>query len=72
MILYEPKFVGGGDAITKYTIDHVPNEPIFLNLMNKNNMALRNLSARLVKYDGSRVPIAGPMSINLLIKGPDE
>tara|TARA_R110000822_G_scaffold282420_1_gene403992 strand:+ start:88 stop:1371 length:1284 start_codon:yes stop_codon:yes gene_type:complete len=70
--IYEPKFVGGGDAITKYTIDHVPNEPIFLNLMNKNNMALRNLSARLVKYDGSRVPIAGPMSINLLIKGPDE
>ena len=70
--IYKPNYVGGGTAVTKYSIDYIPDEPIFLDLLNKSNIALRNLSARLVRYDGARVPIAGPMSINILIKSPDE
>ena len=57
---------------TEYQVHYVPKYPIFLDLSNRYEFALRNLSARIVRFDGSSVPLNGPISINILIKGPEE
>ena len=72
---YTPMVVGDTlqeqDA-NEYQVNYVPKYPIFLDISNKYEFALRNLSARIVRFDGSAVPLNGPISINILIKDGEE
>ena len=72
---YTPLVIGNtlqSIGTTEYQVHYVPKYPIFLDLSNRYEFALRNLSARIVRFDGSSVPLNGPISINILIKGPEE
>lgn len=52
----------------QYRLRWTPSYPVFLDLKNKEEFNIRQLSIRLINYDGTIVALRGPMYIDVLIK----
>ena len=52
----------------QYRLRWTPSYPVFLDLKNKEEFNIRQLSIRLINYDGTIVALSGPMYIDVLIK----
>ena len=55
-------------ASFQYRLRWTPAYPVFLDLKNKEEFNIRQLSIRLINYDGTIVALSGPMYIDVLIK----
>ena len=52
----------------QYRLRWTPSYPVFLDLKNKEEFNIRQLSIRLINYDGTILELDGPMYIDVLIK----
>ena len=55
-------------ASFQYRLRWTPAYPVFLDLKNKEEFNIRQLSIRLINYDGTIVALSGPMYVDVLIK----
>ena len=55
-------------ASFQYRLRWTPAYPVFLDLKNKEQFNIRQLSIRMINYDGTIVALSGPMYIDVLIK----
>ena len=55
-------------ASFQYRLRWTPAYPVFLDLKNKDEFNIRQLSIRMINYDGTIVALSGPMYIDVLIK----
>ena len=55
-------------ASFQYRLRWTPSYPVFLDLKNKEEFNIRQLSIRLINYDGTIVALSGPMYVDVLIK----
>ena len=52
----------------QYRLRWTPSYPVFLDLKNKEEFNIRQLSVRLINFDGTTVALDGPMYVDVLIK----